>query len=418
MYLYNKVRGSSRLMHPARLGAAVWCIVCATLIALLSHAPASCAQVLETPQQTNDRIRELSASARMAPHDYVIGPGDVIGIDVFDVKELSRDVRVSQTGSISIPLVPVRLHVAGLTEVQAEQKIAEVLEANGLVTHPDVNITIKERKSKPITVVGAVVRPLVYQADRPVTLLEVLAEAGGLAPDAGDQVIITRPLPEMTFDETNPASATAASPVTSKARPLESEKKPAPGGSATSSASTPGSSAEPPELPAANAGEEKPSGDAGNAPLSNADAITVNLYQLMESGNMRNNVALEAGDVVTVPHAGIVYVLGAVGRPGGFVLTNDREKMTTLKILALAGGFTSTAKSHHAVVIRKDAQGKQHEVDVDLKKIRNRQAEDLQLQPSDILYVPDSGAKQALLRSVEFGIALGSGIALYRLAYR
>jgi len=58
-----------------------------------------------------------------------------------------------------------------------EQKIAEVLEANGLVSHPEVSVSVKERKSKPITVVGAVPHPMVYQADRPVTLLEVLAEA-------------------------------------------------------------------------------------------------------------------------------------------------------------------------------------------------------------------------------------------------
>jgi polysaccharide export outer membrane protein len=137
----------------------------------------------------------------------------------------------------------------------------------------------------------------------------------------------------------------------------------------------------------------------------------------MEAGNTANNILLQAGDVVTVPHAGIVYVLGAVGRPGGFVLANDREQMNALKVLALAGGFTRTAKTDHAVVIRKDAQGQQHEVALDLKKILNRKAEDLQLQPSDILYVPDSGAKQALLRSLEFGVALGSGVALYRLAY-
>lgn len=407
-------------MHPAKLGAGVWCIVSATLLGALSQAPASCAQqaILETPQQTNDRIRELSAAARMAPHDYVIGAGDVIAIDVFDVKELSRDVRVSQTGSISIPLVPVRLHVAGLTEAQAEQKIAEVLEANGLVTHPDVTVTLKERKSKPITIVGAVSHPLVYQADRPVTLLEVLAEAGGLATDAGDHVIVTRPLPEMTFDDSSPAATGVAEPNSSKARPLEPEKKPASNPPVAASPGSPGAASEPPELPAAGTSEEKSAGAGPSATFPSTDTITVNLSELMESGNMKNNIILVAGDVVTIPHAGIVYVLGAVGRPGGFVLTNDREQMTTLKILALAGGFTSTAKSNRAVVIRKDAQGKQHEVDVDLKKIRNRQAEDLQLQPSDILYVPESGAKQALLRSVEFGIALGSGVALYRLAYR
>ena len=95
------------------------------------------------------------------------------------MKELSRDVRVSQTGTIGLPLMPVRLHVKGLTETQAEQKIAEVLQANGLVTHPEVSVAVKERKSKPITVVGAVPHPMVYQAERPITLLEVLAEAGG-----------------------------------------------------------------------------------------------------------------------------------------------------------------------------------------------------------------------------------------------
>jgi hypothetical protein len=56
-------------------------------------------------------------------------------------------------------------------------------------------------------------------------------------------------------------------------------------------------------------------------------------------------------------------------------------------------------------------------VALDLKKIQKREAEDVQLEPSDILYVPQSGSKQALLRSLEFGIALGSGVALYRLAY-
>ena len=91
--------------------------------------------------------------------------------------------------------------------------------------------------------------------------------------------------------------------------------------------------------------------------------------------------------------------------------------MSTLKILALAGGYTNIAKTDRAVVIRKDAQGKQHEVPLDLKKIQNSQAEDLTLQPSDILYVPQSGAKQIVLRSIEFGIALGSAIALYRVAY-
>jgi len=407
-------------MQPARLGAGTLCLVFTTLLGLLVLAPSSRAQaVLETPQQTNDRIRELSAAARMAPHDYVIGNGDMLAIEVFDVKELSRDVRVSQTGSIGIPLVPVRLHVSGLTETQAEQKIAEVLEANGLVSHPEVSVTVKERKSKPITVVGAVSHPVVYQADRQVTLLEVLAEAGGLANDAGAEVIITRAVPQMTFGDPEASQLDPADTAPAKSsQPIRPEPKPAARPASPSVSSAVSAVADPSELPALSNSSEKPINGA-NAPStsSNADLITVNLYQLMESGNTSNNILLQAGDVVTVPHAGIVYVMGAVGRPGGFVLTNDREQLSTLKILALAGGFTRTAKTDHAVVIRKDAQGQQHEVSLDLKKILNRKAEDLQLQPSDILYVPDSGAKQALLRSLEFGVALGSGVALYRLAY-
>src|SRR5207245_1825817 len=150
------------------------------------------------------RIRALSAAVRMAPHDYIIGSGDVLDVEVFDVKELSREVRVSQTGSISIPLVPVRLRVAGLTEVQTEQKIAEVLEANGLVSHPEVSVSVKERKSKPITVVGAVAHPLVYQAEQLVTLLEILAEAGGVANDAGDTVIVARMAQDPQADPAEP----------------------------------------------------------------------------------------------------------------------------------------------------------------------------------------------------------------------
>src|SRR6266849_2962604 len=201
-------------MQPAKLGALMRCLVTSALLGMLVLALPSHAQTaLETPQQVNDRIRSLSANLRMSPHDYVIGSGDVLDIDVFDVKELSREVRVSQTGSIGIPLVPVRLHVAGLTEVQTEQKITEVLEAHGLVSRPQVSVSVKERKSKPITVVGAVQHAMVYQADRPVTILEVLAEAGGIANDAGDTVIVTRPSQEPSADSSEPPADSSEPPA-------------------------------------------------------------------------------------------------------------------------------------------------------------------------------------------------------------
>jgi polysaccharide biosynthesis/export protein len=395
-------------MQPARLGALVSYFVPAALLALLVLAPSSRAQqaVLETPQQVNDRIRAMSASARLMPHDYVIGNGDLLALEVFDVKELSRDVRVSQTGSIGIPLVPVRLHVAGLTEVQAEQKISEVLESNGLVSHAEVSLSVKERKSKPITVVGAVGHAMVYQADRPVSLLEVLAEAGGVANDAGDTVIVNRPAQDPASDPSEPPAIGPEDPAPPVAStPLASK------GSARES-STHQAAVSPASPPNAHANSPAP---ADPPPLHNT--ITINLNDLMESGDATNNIILQAGDIVTVPHSGIVYLLGAVSRPGGFVLANDRGQMTTLKILALAGGLSPAAKGDHAVIVRKDAQGQQHEVAVDLKKVMQRKAEDVQLQPSDILYVPNSPGRQAMIRALEFGVALGSGVALYRVAY-
>ena len=388
---------------------------------MLAFASTSRAQaVLETPQQVNDRIRALSTAVRSMPHDYIIGSGDVLDIEVFDVKELSREVRVSQTGSIGIPLVPVRLHVAGLTEVQAEQKVAEILESNGLVTHAEVSVSVKERKSKPITVVGAVPHPMVYQADRPVTLLEVLAEAGGVANDAGDTVIVVRPVQEVQSDSSEPPAigpedpqSAAALASSSKASPLEQTTSLVGSGKGASAKMQ---TVPQPAVPSAqNTASSNPPVPSEPPPLTNT--MTINLNDLMETGDTKNNITLQAGDIVTVPHAGIVYVLGAVNKAGGFVLANDRSQLTALKILSLAGGLTRTAKSDHAVIVRKDNQGQQHEVPVDLKKVLNRTAEDLQLQPSDILYVPESGAKQALLRSIEFGLALGSGVALYRLAY-
>ncbi|MGB8493865.1 MAG: polysaccharide biosynthesis/export family protein [Candidatus Acidiferrum sp.] len=397
--------------------------MCAVLLAgMLVLAPRVFAQdapVLETPQQTNDRIRNLSVGAKSGPHEYVIGNGDLLDISVFDVPELTRELRVSQTGTVGIPLVPIRLRVAGLTEVQAEQKIAEVLEVNGLVSHPEVDVLVKEHKSRPITIVGAVQHPMVYEAERSVTLLEVLAEAGGVSNDAGDTVIVSRPHSATFIEITEPAA---------------SDNKRAPGSGEPPEIDVPTSTAPATEAPKTGASSSSvfPSAThmpqnaatplaTGNVPpaqnSASASLITINLNELLETGDLHNNIALQAGDVVTVPHAGIVYALGAVNRPGGFVISNDRTQLTTLKVLSLAGGLTKIAKLGHAVIIRKDDQGKQTETEIDLKKVLNRESEDLQLHASDILYVPDDRTKEVLLGAVALGVAVGTAVAIYRVAY-
>jgi polysaccharide export outer membrane protein len=398
--------------------------LCAVAAAFFSATFAARAQqnvtVGETPQQVNDRIRTLTMGSKSSvQHDYVIGNGDLLDISVFDVPELSKEVRVSQTGTISIPLIPARIHVTGLSETQAEEKIAELLEANGLVSHPEVGVAVKEHRSQPITVVGAVSHPMVYQADREVTLLEVLAEAGGIANDAGDTVIVTR---HRVFNmmETSGSQGAAASlaPGSGEPPPLEPHTAPdrAEKKAETASNSPQFPSAE--ELAHANPSSAAATPDAAaSVPNPDSTSITINLNDLLETGDTRNNILLHAGDVVTVPHAGIVYVLGAVTRPGGFVVSNDRTQLTTLKVLALAGGFTSIAKTQHAVIIRKDDTGKQTETTLDLKKVVNRQAEDITMRPSDILFIPDDKTKAALFKAVEIGLGIGTAIAVFRLAY-
>ena len=389
------------------------CLVSTALFAALMAPPGS-AQTIESSQQTNDRIRSLAAASRSTlARDYVIGTGDLLAIQVFDVPELSREIRVSQTGTIGLPLVRVRLHVSGLTELQAELKIAEVLEADGLVSHPEVSVAVKEKKSKPITVVGAVMHPMVYQADRQVTLLEVLAEAGGITGDAGESVIVTRAETDPSDD---PSSPPAISPQDAAPVPVAADSAVPP----VASQPILPTSAEPSAVSTASAqagaGSAAPIGTASDAmppPISNT--ITVNLNQILEAGNTSNNIVLMPGDIVTVPHAGIVYALGAVNRPGGFAVSNDRSQLTTLKLLSLAGGLDRYAKSDRAVIVRKDASGQQREVEVDLKRVMKFESEDVRLQPSDILYVPKSGVKQALIRTGELSLAVGTGVVIYRL---
>jgi len=333
---------------------------------------------------------------------------------VFDVPELTRDVRVSRAGTIALPLVPARLHVAGLTEMQARQAIADVLEANGLVSHPQVEVTAKERRSRPITVVGAVAHPLVYQADSDVTLLEVLATAGGIANDAGDTIMVTRQRSALFIPIANPEPSVESAPGTASSASEATPEATATGDKERALTATP------PAFPSTTQMEQAPSGAADSSsqtqtPAPSSNFISINLNELLEKGDMQNNILLQPGDVVTVPHGGIVYVLGAVARPGGFVLANDRTPITMLKILALAGGQTRFAKLDHAVIVRKDNQGKQTATELDLKKIIHLQEEDLPLRASDILYIPDSKTKMALYQTIQLAIAFATAAALYRI---
>jgi polysaccharide biosynthesis/export protein len=340
-----------------------WVAICVLLTApavLSQQSKALASSSLGPAADANDRIAQLAIAASVRQGDYVIGSGDLVGIEVFDVPELSREVRVNETGFISLPLIPVKVHATGLTTFQLQDKLAELLQTNGLVSAPQVSVSLKEQRSQPITVIGAVKNPMVIQAIRQTTLLQTLSQAGGIADDAGSTVIVTRP------------AAPTMGPEDSDINNNDNDKVPGAG-----------------------------------------QTFTIGLSDLLESGNSTFNIPVLGGDVVSVPHAGIIYVVGAVSRPGGFVMQNDRDRMTTLKVLSLAGGTTGSANVKRAVILRKNPDtGKRDEVPVDLNKVLHLKSEDVVLQASDILFVPDSSGKRALHRAGDIAISLTTGVAL------
>ncbi len=326
-------------------------------------------QRTETPKQTNAKIQELATLARSQPHDVAVGTGDMLHVEVFDVPELSRDVRVSETGEFSYPLIPGRIRATGLTPYQLEQKLAQLLIDNGLVTHPQVSIFVKEQNSQPVSVVGAVFKPGVIQLVRPTTLLELLADSGGILDDAGSYAIITRK---------------TASPV------VQSEAAAA--------------SAEPPPVTPP---------DELNAP---AQIITIRLQDLLESGNPVYNIQIFGGDVVSIPRAGIVYVTGlGVSQPGGYVLQSHGEQITVMKAVALAHGLSTYAKADDAVIMRSNPVTGGHDIiPVHIKQIEQHKSDDMAMKSNDILYIPDSVGKKVLARSAEAAISIGSSVAIFR----
>lgn len=104
------------------------------------------------------------------------------------------------------------------------------------------------------------------------------------------------------------------------------------------------------------------------------------------SVNTGQNVAVFSGDTVVVTKAALVYVLGDVGHPAGFVMEGDAQ-MTVLQALASAGGTNKGAKIKDARIIRNSSQGVQ-DVPVPLKEILSAQKQDMGLLPGDVLYIP------------------------------
>ncbi len=125
-----------------------------------------------------------------AGSDYRIGRQDLLEISVFDLEELDQTVRVSEDGSITMPLLG-RMQIAGLTKIELEELIARLL-GEKYVRDPQVTVFIREYESKRVAVTGAVKKPGTYEMLGSKTILEMLSLAGGLDSELGKEIVIFR----------------------------------------------------------------------------------------------------------------------------------------------------------------------------------------------------------------------------------
>jgi polysaccharide export outer membrane protein len=339
----------------------------------------------ETIQEFNQRLeasrKTLSLTLPEPTEDESrIGPDELLQITVFEAPDLNRTLRVSAKGEISFQLLgPVK--AGGLTPRQLELVLQELLRRT-YMKDPHVGVFVQELQSHPVSVVGAVKRPGVFQIRGTKTVLELLSMAEGLADDAGDTVLVMRG---------------ASTSESSGGVHAEQESK-----KVGNVSTTPGDAAlagKPAGLPSQ---ERQP------------EIVEVNLKSLLESDDPAFNIPVHPGDIVKVTRAGIVYVVGEVKKPGGFVLRSN-ENITVLQALALAEGLTRTSLKGQARIIRTDqSTNKRIEIPLDLGKIFSSKAPDPLLQPKDIIFVPDSSVKSAFYRGADAVVSTATGVAIYR----
>ena len=302
--------------------------------------------------------QQQAKTAEVAPaqdpvKDYVLGPDDVLRIWVLGVEEIGdAPIRIDSNGWISLPLIG-RLRAGGLTVEQLRAQLTEALKSQ--IRKPNVSVSITEFGSQPVAVMGSVNSPGVHQLRGRKTLAEVLALAGGLRPDAGYKVRISRP-------------------VENGSLPLL--------GVSTSS----------------------------DGRFQVADVKT---KDFLEARNPADNILIQPHDLITVPPAEMVYVIGAVHKAGGFIL-NERETVSVLQALSLAEGLGSTPSPSDSRILRTvPGASERKEIPVDLKKIMAGKSEDVALRPNDILFVPTSNGKKVAIRALETVVSTASGIAIW-----
>lgn len=284
---------------------------------------------------------------------YILGPEDQIVIRVFHADEFpDRPIQIGSDGFITLPFLG-EVRAAGLTVRQLEQNIAGQL--SRYVRHPQITISITEYRSQPVSVLGAFNNPGVQQVKGTKTLLQMIALAGGLRADAGNQATIVRQKQWGTI--------------------------PVPG---------------------------THSDDSGNVSVA-----VVNLKDLLSAKDSEKDITIRPNDTISVPRSALVYVIGEVTRAGGFPL-QEADSLSVMQALALAGGMTRTASPKRARILRAEpGRADRKEILVDLRKVAEGTAPDVALTAQDILFIPNNVSKSAAIRAAEAAINIGTGIAVF-----
>ena len=145
----------------------------------------------------------------------------------------------------------------------------------------------------------------------------------------------------------------------------------------------------------------------------------VDLGKLVRGEDVSGNVEVKNGDVISLSSAQLVYVVGAVTKPGGFAMANPSEGVSVIQAIALAEGFRQTAATRHALIIRQSTTSSaRQDIPVDVAEMMSGKAADMLLAPNDILYIPTSGAKKTLKVMGEVAMSAVNGVAIYGLGYR
>lgn len=286
---------------------------------------------------------------------YKLGPEDTLTIKVHNADEIGAvPYPIDLNGNLDLPMAG-EVHAAGLTIDQLKQALTQRFE--DYIQEPNVTIVVSDYRSQPISVLGQVGSPGVHQMRGRKTLFEVISEAGGLKPEAGNVIHLTR----------------------------RQEWGPIP-------------------LPGAHA-------DA----TGEFSVAEIDIRDVMSARNPQDNIPIQPYDVITVPKAELIYVIGSVQKAGGFVLS-ERANLSILQALSLAEGLQRTAATSRAKIIRGAyaGSGTPTEIPVDVKKILDGKAPDVPLLANDILFIPNSAGKSAAYKTLDAIIQGGTMAAVYR----